>query len=119
MTFIRCASCLRHVKVTATACPFCAAAVLSKPRARGKNPIALAAGIAAMGVGLGCAYGLPPDDYNRDASKPDVSVNDGAKDAPLDALHDAPFDVKPDSPIDGSTEGGVTDANVDAEDAGG
>ncbi len=115
MSLVRCAFCSRHVRAFSSTCPFCAAPVLSAPRARGKNGIAVAAGVAAMGVGLGCAYGLPPDYYDRDASKPDVSVVDGSKDAPVDSPVDAPvIDASPDA-----KESGTTDAALDAQDGGG
>lgn len=75
----------------------------------------MAAGVAAMGLGLGCAYGLPPDYYERDASKPDVSVSDGSKDAP----QDAPVDAKVDAGSDVGVEAGTGDAALDAQDGGG
>lgn len=115
---LRCSACSRHVKPSSRACPFCAAPLLSAPRARGKNGFAVAAGVAAMGVGLGCAYGLPPDYYERDASKPDVSVSDGSR----DAIGDSPKDAPPDAPsLDAAPdgEGGTKDAALDAQDGGG
>ena len=114
MKLRQCGACSRHVKAADASCPFCGGALLSSSRASGKNVVAVAAGIAVMGVGLGCAYGLPPDYYDRDASKPDVGVNDGAKDAP----QDSPFDAKGDVSVDASPDVSG-DAPVDAIDAGG
>jgi hypothetical protein len=114
MKLRQCAACSRHVKTADATCPFCGVALLSRSRASGKNVVAVAAGIAVMGVGLGCAYGLPPDYYDRDASKPDVGVSDGAKDAPQDSPADAPKDVGADASPDVSG-----DAPADAIEAGG
>jgi hypothetical protein len=110
----QCGACSRHVKGADVSCPFCGAALLSRSRASGKNVVAVAAGIAVMGVGLGCAYGLPPDYYDRDAATPDVGVSDSAKDAPQDTSFDAPKDVGVDAAPDVSG-----DAPADAVDAGG
>ena len=110
----QCTACSRHVKAADVSCPFCGVALLSRSRASGKSVVAVAAGIAAMGVGLGCAYGLPPDYYDRDAATPDVGVSDSAKDAPQDSAKDAPGDVSVDASPDVSG-----DAPTDAIDAGG
>ena len=110
----QCGACSRHVKGADASCPFCGAALISRSRASGKNVVAAAAGIAVMGVGLGCAYGLPPDYYDRDAATPDVGVSDSAKDAPKDTSFDAPKDVGVDAAPDVSG-----DAPADAGDAGG
>lgn len=119
MNLRQCGGCSRHVKPADVTCPFCGVAIASRSRASGKNVVAVAAGIAVMGVGLGCAYGLPPDYYERDASRadvnvPDVGVRDGAKDAPYDGTLDATNDVGADASPDGSE-----DAPADAVDAGG
>ncbi len=114
----RCTSCSRHVRTAS--CPFCGHVTLSKARAPGKNGVAVAAAIAAMGATLGCAYGLPPDYYDRDASRdvntPDVSVSDGSRDAPGDSPSDAPTDA----PVDASADvgGDAKDAALDAPDGG-
>lgn len=114
MVLGQCAACSRHVKSVDAACPFCGAAVVSRARVRGASAVAVAAGIAVMGVGLGCAYGLPPDYYDRDAARPDVGVNDAARDAPQDATSDAPNDAATDVAADVSG-----DAPGDSSDAGG
>lgn len=73
-----------------------------------------------MGATLGCAYGLPPDYYDRDASRdvnaPDVSVSDGSRDAPSDAPLDAPVDAAAD--VAGDAADAAKDAPLDAPDGG-
>ena len=108
----QCAACSRHVKAADASGPFCGVALRSRGSAA--SVVAVAAGIAAMGVGLGCAYGLPPEAYDRDAATPDVGVSDSAKDAPQDSAKDALGDVAVDASPDVSG-----DAPADAIDAGG
>lgn len=79
---IQCPECKRHVRDSEPECPFCAQEPPGKGRRRAlKVVLAGAAGVTAMTIGIGCAYGMPPED-------PDADVDAGA-DTGVDAPDDA------------------------------
>ena len=79
---IQCPECKRHVRDSEPECPFCAQQPAGKGRRRAlKVVLAGAAGVTARTIGIGCAYGMPPED-------PDADVDAGA-DTGVDAPDDA------------------------------
>ena len=81
---IQCPECKRHVRDSEPECPFCAQQPAGKGRRRAlKVVLAGAAGVTAMTIGIGCAYGMPEEPPN-DAG-PDADA--GLEDAP-DATQD-------------------------------
>lgn len=75
---VACDGCKRHIRDEETECPFCAAARGRSRRRAVKLALVGAAGLGAMTIGIGCAYGMP-DDYGSDADV-DAGVDDAADD---------------------------------------
>ena len=79
---VQCPDCQRHVRDSETECPFCANPSGGTGRRRPLKVVpAGAAGVAAMTIGIGCAYGMPPED----PADADVDADAGVEDAPDDA----------------------------------
>lgn len=79
---VQCSECNRHVRDDEPECPFCSRSGGGATRRRAlKVVLAGAAGVAAMTIGIGCAYGMPPED----PADADADADAGAEDAPDDA----------------------------------
>lgn len=77
---VQCGECRRHVRDDEESCPFCAVRRRSFGRAA-KLGLAVAAGVATMTIGIGCAYGMPEEGPDADV---DAGTDAGA-DSPDDA----------------------------------
>lgn len=71
---VQCEVCRRHVRDSEETCPFCAARRRALGRAA-KLGLAAVAGVAAMTIGIGCAYGMPEEEPSDAAPDADAGVD--------------------------------------------
>jgi hypothetical protein len=77
---VQCEGCRRHVRDDEAECPFCAVRRGRGRRRALKVALAGAAGVTAMTIGIGCAYGMPEESADA-APDADSGLEDASDDA--------------------------------------